>query len=138
MKLSTKARYAVRFMIDLATHSDRGYIPLKEIADREEISWKYLWNLIGPLKSAGLINVARGSQGGYKLGKPVDQINLKDIVYAVEGSLCLVDCVDSPSLCKKSNNCITRQIWSETSSKIQEYLKSITLDDVINKYGKNI
>lgn len=101
MKLSTRARYAVRFMIDLATHSDKEYIPLKDIAEREEISAKYLWNLIGPLKSAGLINVARGSQGGYKLGKPVNQINLKNIVSAVEGPLCLVDCVDNPSLCKK-------------------------------------
>jgi Rrf2 family protein len=136
MKLSTKARYAVRFMLDLAIYSKDEYIPLKDIAKRQGISWKYLWNLIGPLKSVSLINSSRGSQGGYKLSKPISQISLKDIVYAVEGSLCLVDCVDNPSLCKKSKNCIAREVWFETSSKIREYLESVTLEDMVKKYNQ--
>jgi len=125
-------------MLDLAIYGKDEYIPLKDIAKRQGISWKYLWNLIGPLKSVNLINSSRGSKGGYKLGKPVSQINLKDIVYAVEGSLCLVDCVDNPSLCKKSKNCVTREVWLETSSKIREYLESVTLEDMVEKYNQGI
>ena len=138
MKLSTKARYATRFMLDLAVHNKDGFVSLKEIAERQEVSWKYLWNLIGPLKTSGLINSERGSQGGYKLAKPIDKINLKDIVSAVEGPLCLVDCIENPSLCKRVNNCVTREIWSETSTKIQQYLESITLEDMVNKFSNKL
>jgi Rrf2 family transcriptional regulator, cysteine metabolism repressor len=138
MKLSTKARYATRFMLDLAIHSKEGFVPLKDIAKRQGLSWKYLWNLIGPLKSAGLINSSRGSQGGYILSKPINQVNLKDIVNAVEGPLCLVDCVENPSLCKRSKVCVSRDIWAETSGKIQIYLESITLEDMVKRDNEKV
>jgi Rrf2 family protein len=138
MKLSTKARYATRFMLDLAIYSKDGFVPLKDIAKRQGLSWKYLWNLIGPLKSAGLINSSRGSQGGYILSKPINQINLKDIVNAVEGPLCLVDCVENPSLCKRSKACVSRDIWAETSDKMQKYLESVTLEDMVKRDSEKV
>jgi len=138
MRLSTRARYAARFMLELAMHNGKGFIPLNDIAQRQEISWKYLWNLIGPLKTAGLIYSSRGSHGGYALAKPIEQITMKDIVNAVEGSLCLVDCVENPLLCKRSKYCVTREVWSEMSGKIQQVLASITLKDMVHRNNEII
>ena len=131
MKLSTKGRYGARFMLDLALHYGEGPIPLKDIAKRQQISEKYLWNLIGPLRTAGLMNSVRGSQGGYVIAKPPAQINLKDIVHAVEGPLCLVDCVGDPSLCERAKICVTWDIWGDISHRLQQTLESITLKDMV-------
>ena len=98
MKLSTKGRYGVRLMFDLALHYGEGTVSLKDVAKRQGISEKYLWHLIPPLKNAGLINSTRGSQGGYVLAKPPHLISLKEILLVLEGSMCLVDCTEQPSL----------------------------------------
>ena len=102
MKLSTRGRYGVRLMLDLALHYGEGPIFLKDIAERQGISEKYLWQLINPLKTTGLINSQRGAHGGYVLGKAPERISLKEILQILEGSLCLVDCVDNPSFCERS------------------------------------
>ncbi len=120
-------------MLDLALHYGEGPIPLKDIAERQEISEKYLWNLIGPLKTTGLINSFSGSHGGYSISKPPSEINLEDIVHAVEGSLCLVECVRNPSICERASACVTRDIWSEATDKILETFRSITLADMIQR-----
>ncbi|MBM3237603.1 Rrf2 family transcriptional regulator [Candidatus Poribacteria bacterium] len=133
MKLSTKGRYGVRLMIDLALHYGEGPILLKDIARRQEVSEKYLWNLTMPLKIAGLINSTRGPQGGYTLAKQPSEINLKEIVRVLEGPLCIVECVDNPSLCKRSQTCIARDVWSDISDKISQTLESITLQDMVEK-----
>jgi Rrf2 family cysteine metabolism transcriptional repressor len=92
MKLSTRGRYGVRLMLELALHYGEGPILLKDIAGRQGISEKYLWQLINPLKTAGLVNSLRGARGGYMLGKAPDAVSLKAILLILEGSLCLVDC----------------------------------------------
>jgi Rrf2 family protein len=133
MKLSTKGRYGVRLMLDLAMYSGGGPVFLKDIASRQNISQKYLWHLIPPLKNAGLITSHRGSHGGYLLAKPAEQITLKDVVSVLEGPMCLVDCVDNPRLCRRSANCISRDIWKEASDKMLEILGSFTLAGMVEK-----
>jgi Rrf2 family protein len=118
-------------MLDLALHYGEGPVPLKDIAQRQEISEKYLWNLMGPLKNIGLIRSTRGSSGGFVLTKPPSEINMKEIVRALEGSLCLVECVDDPSTCDRADFCITRDIWSAMSDSVMQTLESWTLKDMI-------
>lgn len=131
MKLSTKGRYGVRLMLDLATHYGERPVLLREISQREDISEKYLWHLINPLKSAGLINSTRGSHGGYELAKAPSEITVKDIFEVVEGPICLVDCVEKPSACNRSDFCITRDLWEEASRAFAETLAKTTLDSLV-------
>lgn len=133
MKLSTKGRYGVRLMVDIAEHSGEGPVFLKDIAMRQDISEKYLWHLTAVLKTAGLINSIRGAHGGYILARKAADITLKDIVVPLEGSMCLVACVDNPSVCKRAGTCATREIWTDTSKKISEVLTSCTLDAMVEK-----
>jgi Rrf2 family protein len=133
MKLSTRGRYGVRLMFDLALHYGDGPIYLKDIAERQEVSVKYLWQLINPLKTKGLVNSTRGAHGGYVLGKEPACISLKEILQVLEGSLCLVDCVDTPSLCEHSPSCISRDIWEEASKGMQQTLENTTLATMVLK-----
>lgn len=134
MKLSTRGRYGVRLMLELALHYGEGPVLLKDIAERQAISEKYLWHLINPLKSMGLIKSIRGAHGGYVLAKDPTEINLHEILRILEGSLCLVDCVDDPASCDRSDTCITRDIWSETSKNISQTLESVTLGKMVEKH----
>ncbi len=138
MELSTRARYGARFMVDLARHYGNGPIPLKDIAQREEISEKYLWNLVGPLKTIGLIRSTRGSYGGFGLAKPPSDINMREIVRALEGSLCLVKCVDDPVVCNRVKICVTRDLWSTLSNNIMRTLEAITLKDMVESYERKV
>jgi Rrf2 family protein len=133
MKLSTRGRYGVRLMLELALHYGEGPILLKDIAGRQGISEKYLWQLINPLKTAGLVNSLRGARGGYMLGKAPDAVSLKAILLILEGSLCLVDCVDNPALCERSPSCISREIWGEASKNMQRTLEDTTLAVMVEK-----
>jgi Rrf2 family protein len=136
MKLSTRGRYGVRLMLDLALHYGNGPIFLKDIAGRQGISEKYLWQLINPLKTTGLINSQRGAHGGYSLGKTPESISLKEILQVLEGSLCLVDCVDNPSLCERAPSCISRDIWGEASRGMQQTLEKTTLAEMVLRQKK--
>ena len=127
MKLSTRGRYGVRLMIELALHHGAGPVLLKEIAERQGISEKYLWHLINPLKTTGLVNSIRGAHGGYVLGKAPEAITLKEILQVLEGSLCLVDCVDNPSLCERSSSCVSRDVWGEASKNLRQTMADTTL-----------
>jgi len=138
IRLSTKGRYGVRLMLDLALHFGKGLVSLRDVAQRQEISEKYLWQLIAPLKHAGLINAARGANGGYALTRPPKQINLKDIVSVLEGPVCLLDCVNNPSACKRSALCIARDVWQETSRKILKILSTVTLENMVHKQKNKI
>jgi len=133
MKLSTRGRYGVRLMLDLALHYGEGPIFLKDIAERQAISGKYLWQLINPLKAMGLISSQRGAHGGYVLGKAPESISVKEILQILEGSLCLVDCVDDPSFCERSNFCISRDVWREASKNLQQTLENITLAAMVSR-----
>ncbi len=133
MKLSTKGRYGVRLMLDLAAHYGEGPILLREISRRESISEKYLWHLINPLKSAGLIHATRGAHGGYTLAKAPSDITIKDIFEVVEGPICLVDCVEKPATCERSDFCITRDLWAETSQVLADSLAKTTLASLLTR-----
>lgn len=133
LRLSTKGRYGVRFMLDLAMHEGQGPVSLRDVAKRQGISEKYLGHLIPPLKNAGLIHSTRGANGGYVLAKPPSQITLKDILSALEGPLCIVACVEKPSLCKRAETCVSREIWHEATEKMLLILSSFTLKDMIEK-----
>jgi Rrf2 family protein len=138
MKLSTKGRYGVRLMMDLALHYGSGPIFLKDIAERQEISEKYLWQLIPPLKQAGLVSTTRGSHGGYKLAKAPAQITLKEIVSTLEGPLNLVECVDDIGVCPRSSACATRDVWGEVAAKIAQVLESFTLEHLVENQKQKI
>ena len=131
MKLSTKGRYGVRLMLDLALHQGDGPVTMKDIAARQEISEKYLSNLIPLLKNAGFVRSVRGSQGGYTLARPPRDINLKEVLFVLEGSMCLVDCVEKPEFCRRSQQCLMRDVWTEVTGKMREALGSFTLQAIM-------
>jgi Rrf2 family protein len=131
MKLSTRSRYGVRLMLDLAR--SRGQVYLKDIAKEEEISEKYLSLIIIPLKAAGLVASMRGAHGGYTLAREPSAITLKEIVDLLEGDTCLVDCVKNPSACPRASKCASRDLWSTVSEGISQTLGSITLEDLARK-----
>lgn len=138
MKLSTRGRYGVRLMMDLAIHCGAGPVLLKDIAQRQGISEKYLWQLINPLKTAGLVNSLRGAHGGYVLGRTADDISLREILQVLEGPLCLVDCVDDPSVCERSPSCVSRDIWGEASKNLLQTLAQTTLAGMVTKEKRRV
>jgi Rrf2 family protein len=131
MKLSTRTRYGVRLMLELAIKSNKGQIFLKDIAREEAISEKYLSLIIIPLRGAGLVSSTRGAHGGYTLAKPPSEITIKDIVDVLEGDTCLVDCIKNPSACQRSSRCASRDLWIKLSDRISQTLGSITLEDLV-------
>ena len=133
MKLSTRGRYGVRLMLDLALHEGDGPITLKDIAARQEISEKYLSNLIPLLKNAGLVHSVRGSHGGHTLARPPREITVKDILLVLEGSMCLTECTEKPMLCQRSEDCLVRGIWSEVTEKMLAVLESFTLAEMVER-----
>jgi Rrf2 family protein len=120
-------------MLDLALHYGDNPVFLKDAAKRQEISEKYLWHLVPPLKNAGLITSVRGAHGGYSLARPPAHITLKEILLAVEGPISFVMCVGDSSACARSETCATRDIWSELSEKFLGILESVTLEDIAEK-----
>jgi len=120
-------------MFDLAVQYGKGPIFLKDIAERQGISEKYLWQLINPLKTTGLVNSQRGARGGYVLAREPGLISLKEILQVLEGSLCLVDCVDNPSLCERAASCVSRDIWGEASKGMLKTLEETTLATMVAK-----
>jgi Rrf2 family protein len=131
MKLSTRTRYAVRAMIELAQNEANRPLQLKIIANRQDISVKYLEQLMAILRSAGLIRSVRGSKGGYVLARPPNQVRLSDILHCLEGPVTTVECVEDSNYCVRAAECAARQIWTKVQQAIEEVLQSITLQDVV-------
>lgn len=134
MRLSTKGRYGARIMLELALYYGKGPMLLKDVAKNQEISEGYLEHLLPSLKAAGLVRATRGARGGYTLAKPASEITLKDIVLAMEGSLAPVECIDAPSVCRRVNACVTREVWEELGQKIQETLDATTLEAIVIRH----
>lgn len=133
MKLSTKGRYGVRFMLDLALHQDTGCMTLKKVAAHQKISEKYLWQVIHPLKAAGLIRAVRGARGGYALTRPPSRISVWDIVSTLEGKDLLAECVNRPDECESSGMCVARKMWAEMQSVLSKAMRSVTLENLKEK-----
>lgn len=136
MKMSTKGQYGLRFMIDLVTNGQQGKVTLHQVAKRQTISEKYLWQIANRLKDAGLISAIPGAKGGYILAKPPDKITLADILGALEGNFMLVPCIKAAAACPRSVACGAREVWQEVSAKMTEVLQSITLRDMLAKQLK--
>lgn len=131
MKLSTRGRYGTRMMLDLAQHQGEGPVQIGEIAKRQDISVKYLEQLIIPLKKANYINSIRGPKGGHMLAIPPEKITVGEIVNILEGGIDLTDCLGNPEICPRAEHCVTRDIWAETTKAIYDKLNSITLAKMI-------
>lgn len=131
MKISTKGRYALRVMIDLALNGDENFISLKDIAIRQEISNKYLEQIIAMLNKAGYLKTARGNNGGYKLAKKPNEYIIGDILRATEGDLTPIYCLTGEGECKRKENCKTFSFWKGLDDVINEYVNSRTLEDLI-------
>ena len=121
----------MRMMTDLADHYGENPVFLKDVAKREDISEKYLSLIVIPLRGAGLIQSIRGAHGGYRLMRKPDDITVRDVWQALEGEICLVDCVKDTKRCTRISTCPTRDIWGMLGQKISETLRSVTLGDLV-------
>lgn len=134
MKISTKGRYALRMLIDLAEHKNEGYIALKDIAKRQEISKKYLEQIVPLLNKSDILQTNRGFQGGYMLVHSPDKYTVGDILRITEGTLSPVTCLDTDiNNCNRNEYCMTLAVWNGLSKVIAEYLDGITLQDILDK-----
>ena len=136
MKISTKGRYALRLMVDLAEHRDSGFIALKDVAKRQNISKKYLEQIVPVLNGAGLLATNRGNRGGYRLAKEPKEYTVGDMLRITEGSIAPVSCLDSEiNLCERKNFCQTLYVWEGLYKVVNEYLDGITVQDIVDKIG---
>ena len=141
MKLSTKGRYSVTALYELALHYGEGVVPLKAIAKSQGISENYLEQLMAPLRRAGLVESVRGAQGGYTLALPPEEVTIGRIITAVEGPIALVDCLLTSAeavdqSCVRASECVTRQIWEEVCDSINRVLNNIALSDLLHKNSR--
>lgn len=134
MKISTKGRYALRLMLDLAVNHTGGYIPLKAVAQRQEISDKYLEQIIHQLSKRDFVQSARGAQGGYRLARAPQDYTVGEILRAVEGSLAPVSCLDCSTPCDKIDSCITVGLYRKIQNAIDGVVDNTTLADMIEDY----
>ena len=133
MNVTSKGRYALRIMIDLAQHQDEGYISLKTISDRTELSMKYLEMIVGNLKKAELVESTRGKEGGYKLSKTPEEYSIGEILNCIEDNLAPVACIKAGSInCEKSAACLTVPMWKELDDITNAYLATVSLRDLLS------
>ena len=133
MQLTTKARYVIRAMIDLAIFSNDGPVLVKDIAQRQGMSARYLEQLLLAPKAAGMIRSTRGANGGFTLAKSPSEITLREIVQIMEGSISPTECADEPGICPSSSSCVTHEIWVRIKKATDEILESTTLQDLVNR-----
>ncbi len=132
MKISTKGRYALRVMLDLSTHNNGQFIPLKDIAQRQDITIKYMEQIISLLCKAGYLKSLRGNNGGYKLVRSPSEYTVGEILRTTEGSLAPIACLeDDPNQCQRSEICLTLQFWQGLYNVINEYVDNITIADLL-------
>ncbi len=132
MKLSTRSRYGLRAILELAIYKGKGPLQIRVIAKRSGISNKYLEQLITLLKSSGLVNSVRGPKGGYILAKDPKDIKVSEIFTTLEGPLLSVKCIANPQECERGDECVTRNLWSKLEYAIYNVLDSMTLQDLVD------
>lgn len=133
MKISTKGRYALRLLLDIAQNQQDGFVSLKEIAERQEVSKKYLEQIIPLLSRAELLQTSRGYQGGYRLCRAPEDYTVYEILSVAEGGLAPVACLDQPeNTCPRAPDCLTLPVWEGLEKTIRDYLRSITLQTILN------
>lgn len=133
MKFSTKTRYGIRAILDIACNQNGSGVLQKDIAVRQEISIKYLDHIIHALKAAGLVTNLKGKKSGYILTRPPSSISIYDIHNAFEAGICVIDCMDKNYVCSLKDKCAARGFWGSLNSLISEYFKSVSLEDLMNR-----
>lgn len=133
MKLSTRTRYGIRAMLELAGKYGEGPLQIKVIANRQDISIKYLEQLMAMLRSGGFVRSIRGSKGGYILSKVPAQIKLDELFTCLEGPVVTVECVEDENYCARVADCMTRQVWAQVQAAMVKVLQSMTLQDLVNR-----
>ena len=133
MRLSTKTRYGTRAVLDIALHAPEGPVHLGDISERQEISRKYLGQIISQLLAAGILESIRGPQGGYILSRAPGEIRLGEIVRTLDGSLAPVRCVDKPDLCDRTEKCVTREVWAKAKESMDSLFDQITVADLMER-----
>lgn len=134
MKISTKGRYALRMAVYLARNDNNGYISLKEISDHENISRKYLEQIVPMLTKSGILRTTRGNKGGYLLAYKAEELTVGDILRATEGSLSPISCLEFPdNVCPRKGQCSTLYVWEGLYKMITDYLDNITIQDIIER-----
>lgn len=137
MMISTKGRYALRFLVDVAEHQDNRFVPLKDVAVRQEISEKYLEIVVKELVKGGLLSAMRGKSGGYRLNRAPEEYNIKSILELMEGPLAPVACLEpGQNVCPRSNRCRTLPLWQGLDKVISDYLAQYTLSNLIQEHGE--
>lgn len=132
MNVTTKGRYALRIMLDLAQHIDDGFVSLKNIAERQGISMKYLESIVGELKKNNLVESTRGKEGGYRLNRQIEEYSVGAILRSVEDNLAPVACIAAGSIqCDHAGECMTVQMWKELDDITNNYLDSVSLVDLL-------
>ncbi len=137
-KLSPRCRYATRAMIEMAKQYGEGPVSLKTIEENQNISRKYLQQLMPPLKRDGLVRVVKGKGGGFLLARPPSEIKILEIIHAEEGKLVVVECVEHEDLCDFSDQCPSREIWLNASKVLEEYFASMTLEEVVKRWDRKV
>jgi Rrf2 family protein len=138
LKISTRGRYALRMMLDIAMNNDE-YSPIKTIAERQGISNKYLEQIITVLSRAGFVKSVRGPQGGYKLARPAKEYTVGMILRAIEGSLVPVACMeDEPNQCPRCDICATLDVWKQIDEAVGNIVDNITLEDLVNRQRQKL
>ena len=133
MKLSTKGRYGTRALLEMARHYGEGPLLLKDIAERQQISLRYLEHLIGPLVGAGIVKTTRGFKGGVWLARPPAEIKLSETMQLLEGDITPVECINNPGACTRSRTCATRDVWDEMKQAMYSVLDATTLEDLVKR-----
>lgn len=135
MKVSTKGRYALRMLLDLAEHKDNGFISLKEIAERQSISKQYLEQIVSLLNTSNILRANRGKQGGYMLAKEPASVTVGQVLRITEGSLAPVACLDDEvNQCERADFCKTLPVWNGLNKVIADYLDSVNLQSILDQY----
>lgn len=137
MKFSTRARYGMRAMLDLAVNSEGKLVLLKDIASRQDISKRYLEHMMTLLRNRGLVVAERGASGGYRLARRPDKIKLDQIFEALEGELAPVECVRDSSVCARADDCVVRDLWCDMTEAMRGVLASRTLEDLKREWEKS-
>lgn len=134
MKISTRGRYAVRLMLDLALQPGDAPVSLRDVARRQDISEKYLEQIVTPLARAGLVRSVRGAGGGYLLTRELAEYTVGDILRPLEGSLAPVNCAQGSECCERADRCVTIEVWSQIYQAVQGVVDNITLADLVRRY----
>ena len=137
MKLSTRTRYGIRAIIELAQYEGERPLQLKAIAERQDISVKYLEQLMSLLRSSGFVRSVRGSKGGYMLGRPPGQIRLDQVFRCLEGAVTTTECTEDKTYCRRSADCAARDVWVKVEAAVQKVLRAITLADLVRQTQEN-